>query len=192
MAWLRPEEETNYNQIPRDPLTESNYNSFIDQFVDDGFVASFTDSEKETLKGPIIKPIIFAEGYPRNTKETLQENAIYIINGGWGQLKKYIGANFWEGKTASYIAITGQTQGDDLNMAEPSLLLQMITTLLEAGQSYFTAHHMTDQVIQETEYATDESNSSEKKFAMRTLTMSYEAHRDGVITHEGQRQIPPA
>lgn len=192
LSWLRPELETDYNQIPRDPITQSNYASFISQFKDDSFQDIFTDPEKETLKELIIKPIQFAEGYPRNTKETIQGNAIYIINGGWSQLNKYIGANYWHGKTASYIAIAGQTKGDDLNMAEPSLMLQVITSLLIAGQSYLTAHHMTDQVIQETEYATDERNAHENKFAMRTLTISYDAHRDGVITHEGQRQIPAA
>ncbi len=196
MAWLKPEVVTEYQEISQEPLTKDNFSFFIEQFKDDRFEQNFSDEEKETLKQIIIgdpeqkkTPIIFATGYPRNAKETIQLGAIYIIGAGWQQTTTYPGHNRWDGRAASHITITGLTTGKDLNMAEPSLMLELITSLLIAGHNYFTYNHLTNPVITETLYGADEQNSYEKEFAMRTLSIAYEAERHGVTTYD-PRQNP--
>lgn len=187
MAWFNPETETEFNTTERirQPLTAANFDEFIAIFKGEDGQSVFTEDEIELLRGAITgeKPrFAFADGYPEHVAETIRLNKVYIIEAGWQQQTKYIGANFWEGKTATHIAVVGRSAGDTLNMAEPSLVLKMISSLLIAGQNYFTSHHLSNQVINETLYGADEANSFDKKFAMRTLSMTYDAHRDGVIT----------
>lgn len=193
MSWFNPEIETAYNKPTPDrpPLTRENFGEFISFFVDEKGEQEFTVEEKETLEDIIVPKegsLKFASGYPTNNKETIQTGAIYLIPAGWQQTRQYIGDNKWDGKGATQIAITGTTIGKDLNMAEPSLLLQVITSLLIAGQGFFTRQHIEDQVIQETLFAEDARNSFDREYAMRTVTMSYEMERHGVIT---TRVIPP-
>ena len=186
LSWFKPELETEFNtpERIRQPLTAGNFDVFINIFQDEKGDSQFTEDEIELLRGAIVgeHPLAFSDGYPQSAAEKIRANTIYIIEAGWQQLTKYIGANFWEGKTATHIAVVGRTVGDSLNMTEPSLIIKMITSLLIAGQGYFTSQHMSNQVINETLYGADEANSYEKKFAMRTLSISYEAHRYGVIT----------
>ncbi len=194
MAWFEPETETAFNKPTpnRPPLTRGDsFAEFISFFVDEKGEQEFSDEEKETLEDIIVPKegkLKFASGYPTNDKETIQAGAIYLIPAGWQQTNQYIGDNKWHGRAATQIAITGRSVGKDMNMAEPSLLMQVITSLLIAGQNYFTAHHMEDQVIQETTYSQDAQNSYEKQYAMRTVTMSYEMERHGLIT---RRVISP-
>ncbi len=186
LSWFKPELETEFNTSERirEKLEPSNFNIFIDVFQDEKGDSQFTEDEIELLRGAIVGeyPLVFSDGYPQSAAEKIRANTIYIIEAGWQQLTKYIGANFYEGKTATHIAVVGRTVGDSLNMTEPSLIVKMITSLLIAGQNYFISHHMNNQVINETLYGADEANSYVKKFAMRTLSISYEALRNGVIT----------
>ena len=186
MSWFKPEIETEFNTTERirEPLVASNFNTFIGIFQDESGDSAFTKDEIELLRGAIVGeyPLAFSDGYPQSAAEKIRANTVYIIEAGWQQLNKPIGANFWDGKAATHIAVVGRSTGDSLNMTEPSLILKMVTSLLIAGQGYFTSHHMQNQVINETLYGADEANSHEKKFAMRTLSISYEAHRHGVIT----------
>ena len=187
MSWFKPEVETAYNKPTPDrpPLTRENFDGFISMFVDEKGKQEFLDEEKETLED-IITPkegdFKIASGYPTNNAETIQTGSIYLIHAGWQQTTQYIGDNKWDGRGATQIAVTGSSQGKLLNMAEPSLLLQVITSLLIAGQNYFTAHHLENQVIQETVYSDDERNSFERGYSIRTVTMSYQMERHGVIT----------
>lgn len=186
LSWFKPEKVTEFNtsENVREPLVASNFDIFIKVFQDETGRSQFTEDEIELLRGAITgeHPLAFSDGYPQSVAEAIRANTIYIIEAGWQQLTKYIGANFYEGKAATHIAVVGRTVGDSLNMTEPSLILRMITSLLIAGQGHFTSLHMSNQVINETLYGADEANSHEKGFAMRTLSMSYEAHRNGVIT----------
>lgn len=188
MAWFKPEVETDYNKPTpnRPPLTRGgSFRKFISLFLDEKGEQEFSEEEKETLEDiivPLEDSFKFASGYPTNDKETIQTGALYLIPAGWQQTKKYIGDNKWLGKGATQIAVTGLTVGKGMNMAEPSLLLQVITSLLIAGQHYFTYHHMTDQIIQETYFAEDARNSFDREYAIRTVTMSYEMERHGVTT----------
>ena len=187
MAWFKPEKVTEHNTKPRRPLEESNFGEFIKIFKNERNEDEFTEDEKKTLKEIILKPLQFGTGYPRNTKEVIQLGSIYIIGGGWQQTTTYVGSNRWDGRASSHIAITGLSTGDDLNMTEPSLLLNAITSLLISGHNYFTYHHMTNPVIAETLYSADEKNSYEQKIAMRTLSLSYESDRHGVVTHDPKK-----
>ena len=193
MSWFFPEIETAYN-IPtpdRPPLTRENFGQFISIFVDEKKGQEFSKEEKETLEDLVFygdSGLKFASGYPTNNKETIQLGAIYLIPAGWQQTSQFIGDNKWDGRGATQIAITGSTVGKDLNMAEPSLMLKVITSLLIAGQNLFTSQHLENQVIQETLFAEDARNSFDREYAMRTVTMSYEMERHGVIT---KRVIPP-
>lgn len=193
MSWFHPEIETAYTEtIPdRPPLTRENFGQFISFFVDERKEQEFSKEEKETIEDLVFyndEGLKFASGYPTNDKETIQKGAIYLIPAGWQQTSQYIGDNKWDGRGATQIAITGKTDGKDLNMAEPSLLLQVITSLLIAGQQLFTSQHMNNQIIQETLFAEDARNSFDREYAMRTVTMSYEMERHGLIT---TRVIPP-
>ena len=192
MAWFKPDVETAYNiySSDRPPLTRENFEEFISIFVDERKEQEFSDKEKETLEDiivPLDGSLKFADGYPTNDKETIQTGALYFIPAGWQQTRKYIGDNKWDGKGATQIAMTGLSVGKDLNMAEPSLLLQVITSLLIAGQNFFTSQHLENQIIQETVFAEDARNSFDREYAMRTVTISYEMERHGVIT---ERIIP--
>ena len=193
MSWFKPEVETPFNKPTPDrpPLTRENFGQFISFFIDEHGGQEFSKEEKETLEDiivPLDGDFKFASGYPTNDKETIQTGAIYLIPAGWQQVSQYIGDNKWDGRGATQIAMTGLTVGKDLNMAEPSLLMQVITSLLIAGQNYFTSQHMENQVIQETLFAEDARNSFDREYAMRTVTMSYEMERHGLIT---TRVIPP-
>jgi hypothetical protein len=193
MSWFKPEVETAYNKPTPDrpPLTRENFGEFISFFVNEREEQEFSEEEKETLEDiivPLDGEFKFASGYPTNDKETIQTGAIYLIPAGWQQSHKYIGDNKWYGKGATQIAVTGTTVGKDLNMAEPSLLLQVITSLLMAGQGFFTSQHIKDQNIQETLFAEDARNSFDREYAIRTVTMTYDMERHGVIT---TRVIPP-
>ena len=193
MSWFHPEVETTFNKPTPDrpPLTRENFGQFISFFVDERKQQEFSEKEKETLEDLVFyndEGLKFASGYPTNDKETIQKGAIYLIPAGWQQTSQYIGDNKWDGRGATQIAITGKTDGKDLNMAEPSLLLQVITSLLIAGQLFFTSQHLESQVIQETLFAEDARNSFDREYAMRTVTMSYEMERHGLIT---TRVIPP-
>ncbi len=188
-----PEVETTYNKPTPDrpPLTRENFGDFISIFVNERGEQEFSIEEKETLEDIIVPQegsFKFASGYPTNDKETIQTGAIYHIPAGWQQTSQYIGDNKWDGRGATQIAVIGTTIGKDLNMAEPSLLLQVITSLLIAGQNLFTSQHMENQIIQETIFAEDARNSFDREYAMRSVTMSYEMERHGVIT---TRVIPP-
>lgn len=185
MAWLKPEIKSIFRINPGQKLTQDNFPAFINQFKDDtGKQSQYSDDEIEVLKRLILKPLKFSTGYPLNDRETIQQGTIYVFEGGWQQLTKHIGANYWDGKATTSITITGRSSGDgdDLNMAEPSIMLTMMTSLLFAGWGRFIAYHMTDPTINETLYAADEANSRNFGIAMRTLSMSYDAHRYGVIT----------
>lgn len=188
MSWFFPEKETAYNKPTPDrpPLTRENFGQFISFFVDERGDQEFSKEEKETLEDiivPLDGSFDFASGYPTNDKETIQTGAIYLIPAGWQQTSQYIGDNKWDGRGATQIAMTGRTVGKDLNMAEPSLLMQVITSLLIAGQNYFTSQHMENQVIQETLFAADARDSFDRQYAIRTVTMSYEFERHGLITN---------
>ena len=188
LSWYKPEKVTEFNtpERVREPLVASNFNIFIKVFQDETGRSQFTEDEIELLRGAITgtgdSALAFSDGYPQSVAEAIRANTVYIIEAGWQQLNKAIGANFWDGKAATHIAVVGRTVGDSLNMTEPSLILKMITSLLIAGQGYFTSQHLQNQIINETLYGADEANSHEKGFAMRTLSMSSEAHRYGVIT----------
>lgn len=185
MAWLKPDKKTAYNKSPREPLTEANFGKFIQIFQDDKGQSFFTEEERATLKEVIKHGLSFGTGYPRNVRETIRLATVYIIGAGWRQTESYLGTNRWYGRASTHITVTGTTTGETLNMAEPSLLLQMITSLLIAGRNYFTMHHLLNPVIAETMYGQDEANSyqREKPVAMRSLTLEYDAERYGVITH---------
>jgi hypothetical protein len=183
-SWFQPDQITAYNTAERvrQPLTKDNFGAFMSQFLDNDKEQEFSDEEKETLRQIVFSPLKFAAGYPSNAKETIQAGSIYMIGAGWQQGSSWPGANFFNGRASTYIAVTGLTAGDDLNMAEPSLLLQLITSILLAGRGYFNALHMTNPVIQETLYGVDETNSYAKGFSIRTLAMSYDYERHGVTT----------
>jgi len=193
MSWFKPEVKTAFN-IPtpdRPPLTRENFGSFISIFVDERGEQEFSKEEKETIEDLVFYNdggLMFASGYPTNDKETIQKGAIYFIQAGWQQTSQYIGDNKWDGRGATQIAITGKTDGKDLNMAEPSLMLQVITSLLIAGQGFFTSQHLENQIVQETLFESDAQGSFAREHAIRTVTMSYEMERHGVITN---RIIPP-
>jgi len=184
MSWFKPEVVTAYNTQDRvrPPLTNLNFGSFMSQFKDETGEQEFTDDEKGTLEQVILNPLKFASGYPSNAKEAIQVGAIYFIGAGWQQTTSWPGANFWHGRAATQIAMTGLGVGNDFNMAEPSLLQQLITSLLIAGHGYFTSQHMENPMISETLYSVDETNSYGKGFAIRTTTISYEYERHGIIT----------
>ena len=186
LAWFKPEIITEYNTIERvrQPLTKDNFGAFIEIFRDEGSRQIFTDAEKETLKSIILQPLEFGTGYPRNQNEPIKVSTVYLIEAGWQQQSTYIGSQFWHGKMATHIAVVGRSTGDVLNMSEPSLLLQVITSLLLSGLNYFEANHMSNPTINETLYGADEANSHEKGFSMRTLSINYDAHRNGVITDD--------
>jgi hypothetical protein len=185
MGWLRPEVETELGEAKRQPITDINYREFIEQFRDEKKDLIFSEDEIAILKPVLTKPVKFSTGYPLNDKEAIQPYTIYLIEGGWQQASSYLGANYWDGKASTYITVTGKSAGETLNMAEPSLLLNVITSLLIAGRGYFYANHMTEPAINETLYASDEDKSMKYGFAMRSLTISYSAHRHGVLTSFG-------
>ncbi|MCK5022747.1 MAG: hypothetical protein KAS04_01105 [Candidatus Aenigmarchaeota archaeon] len=186
LAWFKPEKVTEYNTVERvrQSLTKDNFGAFIEMFRDEGSNQIFTDDEKITLKSIILQPLEFGTGYPRNQNEPIKVSTIYIIEGGWQQQSTYIGSQFWHGKMTTHIVIVGRTAGDVLNMSEPTLLRQSVTSLLLSGLNYFEANHMSDMTINEILYGADEANSHEKGFSMRTLSMTYDAHRNGVITDD--------
>ena len=188
MSWLRPEKLTELNTSERDPITENNFGNFIGMFLDERNEPIFSEDEIEVLKRIITKPLHFGTGYPLNEKEAIELGTIYIIHGGWQQTGSYPGANFWEGRASTHIAVVGLTAGDTLNMAEPSLLLQVVTSLLIAGRNVFTFHHLLNPVITETLYGQDESNSLDKGFSIRSLSLAYDGKRHGVITKHGTIQ----
>ena len=187
MAWLKPDKLTEFNTSAREALTSDNFDKFIEIFVDESGDPDFTDQEITLLKGAITEPPLkFSTGYPLNKNEPIRTCTIYIVEGGWQQLQQdFIGSGRWDGKAATHIVVTGRSVGENLNMAEPSLLLKMVTSLLLAGINYFTANHLINPVITETIYGADEANSNDKKFAMRSLQMTYEAHRQTPITRQG-------
>ena len=186
LSWFKPKKVTAYNTQAmadrRDDLTEDNFGAFISMFVDERREQEFTDDEKGALEQLILRPLIFASGYPSNAKTALQLGAVYIIGAGWLQTTSWPGANKWEGRMSTQIAVTGSTTGENLNMGEVSLLLHVITTLLIAGHNLFISEHMENPTIQETPFATDEQNSYMKKFAIRTVTLNYDYERHGLIT----------
>ena len=152
------------------------------QFNYVNFEQEFSDDEKGALEQLILRPLIFASGYPSNVKTGIQLGAVYIIGAGWLQTTSWPGANKWEGRMSTQIAITGSTTGENLNMGEVSLLLHVITTILIASHNIFISQHMENPTIQETPFATDEQNSYLKKFAIRTVTLNYDYERHGLIT----------
>ena len=185
MSWLRPETLTEQNTSKRDALTSGNFGGFIEMFLDERNEQQFPDDEKKVLERIITKPLNFGTGYPLNEKEAIETGTVYIVQGGWQQTGSYPGANFWEGRASTHIAVVGLTSGGTLNMAEPSLLLQVVTSLLVAGRNVFTGHHLLNPLITETLYGQDESNSMEKGFSIRTLSLAYDGKRHGVITQRG-------
>lgn len=185
MGWLRPEVETELGEPSRQPITDVNYREFIEQFRDDKKDLVFTEDEIAVLKPVLTKPVQFSTGYPLNDKEAIKAYTVYLIEGGWQQASSYLGANYWDGRASTYITVVGKSAGETLNMVEPSLLLNVITSLLIAGRGYLYANHMTEPTINETLYASDEEKSMRFKFAMRSLTISYSAHRHGVLTSFG-------
>lgn len=182
LSWFKPDFVTDYNISKKRPLTDKNFSAFIGMFKDEFGGQQFTDDEKKTLKEIILKPLIFGTGYPINEKEAIKTGTIYFVGAGWQQTSSYLGDNYWEGRSGTHIAIVGTTAGSPLNMAETSLLLQVVTALLLSGRNYFTSFHMSNPMITETLYAQDESNSMEKGFSIRTLTLTYDSKRHGVIT----------
>ncbi len=191
MSWFKPEIVTPLNSVARPQLTKNNFGEFISYFIDDRGEQEFSDEEKGTLEQVILNPLKFASGYPSNAKTAIQLGAIYFIGAGWQQTTSWPGANFWHGRAATQIAMVGLTTGEELNMAEPTLLQQLITSILIAGHNIFISQHMEKPMIQETLYSTDEANSYGKKFAIRTTTISYDYERHGVITQRNQSDIIP-
>lgn len=183
LSWFKPDKVTDYQISAKRPLTDKNFSTFISFFKDEFGGQQFTDDEKKTLKEIILKPLNFGSGYPINDKEAIKTGTIYFVGAGWQQVSSYLGDNYWEGRSGTHIAIVGTTTGSPLNMAEPSLLLQVVTSMLLSGRDYFTARHMLNPMITETLYAQDESNSIEKGYSIRTLTLTYDSKRHGVITH---------
>lgn len=183
LSWFRPDEVTDYNISAKRPLTDKNFSAFISLFKDEFGGQQFDEDEKETLKEIILKPLIFGAGYPINEKEAIKTGSIYFIGAGWQQTSSYLGDNFWEGRSGTHIAVVGTTAGSTLNMAETSLLLQVVTALLLSGRNYFTSFHMSNPMVTETLYSMDEAQSMEKGFSIRTLTMTYDSKRHGVITN---------
>lgn len=183
LSWFRPDEITKYNIKAKRPLTDKNFSTFIGMFKDEFGDQQFDDDEKVTLKEIILKPLIFGSGYPINEKEAIKTGTIYFVGAGWQQTSSYLGDNLWEGRSGTHVAIVGTTAGSPLNMAETSLMLQVVTALLLSGRDYFTSRHILNPMITETIYAQDEGNSMEKGFSIRTLTMAYDSKRHGVITH---------
>jgi len=189
MSWLRPEKETEFNTVeklrPAIIDSEQSFGEFIKIFTTENRRPYFSHDEQETLRPLITKPLKFGTGYPGNSGEAIQALTVYLVQAGWSQTQKEIGAHYWDGRAATHIVITGATVGDNHNMSQPSLLLEMITSLLLTGRDYFIANHLKNPVIEETLYSADEKNSYDRKFAMRSLTMSYEAHRFEAITNYG-------
>jgi hypothetical protein len=70
-------------------------------------------------------------------------------------------------------------------MAEPSILIRIISILLWAGRNYFTSQHLEEPTINETNLAQDETNSFDKGIAMRSLIMSYKTEISSPITNFG-------
>lgn len=182
-AWLRPELKTAYNIAPQPALSNANFNSWISMFLDEKEEPVFPEKSRKTIKNLVTKPMLFGTGYPFNEKETIQTCSIYIIKGGWDQTSKFTGSNYWDGRGGSYIAVTGATRGKNLNLTEPSLMIEVITSLLLSGHNYFVANHLMDPVIRETPYEVDEANSFDKQIAIRTSSISYDEHRFMITTH---------
>lgn len=187
MSWFRPEEETELNppNKVRPPLDESYYKSFMDQFVDGKKNSVFDEKEREAVKDLILNPLRFATGYPINVSEKPQAAYIYITEADYSESSHYMGSRRLYGKTPSHIVVTGNTGGKNLNMAAPSILLKIITSLLWAGRNTFTAFHLEEPVLNETNYAQDEENSFQHGVAMRSLTMTYKAEIFSPITNFG-------
>lgn len=187
MAWLRPDKITEYNTPAhkRPPLCDADYESFMNMFVDGKNISVFSDKERETVKELILQPLAFSTGYPINASEKPRTGTVYITESGFREKSHYIGSGRLEGRSASYIVITGGTSGGNLNMAEPSLLLKMITILLWSGRKYFTARHLEEALINETPYEQDESKSHAYGIAMRSLTMEYQAEIHSLKTNYG-------
>ena len=187
MAWFRPEYETEYNTPNkiRDPLSDTTFNSFMDQFIDNRKDPVFSEDERETMKPLILAPLKFSTGYPLNVSEPPIVGSVYIIESGWQQKEGYIGSSRLDGMSQTDITVIGSTSGNSLNMAEPSLILKLITSLLIAGRNYFTAFHLEEPTINENPYQNDEQRSVMFKVAMRTVTMSYKSDRFTPITKYG-------
>jgi len=183
LSWFKPDLVTDYNISAKRPLTDKNFSAFIGMFKDEFGGQQFDDDEKKTLKEIILKPLSFGSGYPINEKEAIKTGTIYFVGAGWQQSTSHLGVNYWEGRAGTHIAIVGTTAGSPLNMAETSLLLQVVTALLLSGRGYFTSYHMLNPMVTETLYSQDEANSMEKGFSIRSLTMTYESKRNGVTTN---------
>lgn len=183
LSWFKPDKVTDFNKSKKRPLTDKNFGAFIEMFKDEFGNQQFDDDEKQTLKEIILKPLNFGSGYPINEKEAIKTGTIYFVGAGWQQTSAYLGTEYWEGRSGTHIAIIGTTAGSPLNMAETSLLLQVVTSLLLSGRNYFTAFHMSNPMVSETLYSMDEAQSMDKGFSIRTLTITYDSKRHGVITH---------
>ncbi|MCP4754533.1 MAG: hypothetical protein GY866_26930 [Proteobacteria bacterium] len=188
MSWLRPEKETEYNKIPREPLSSANIDGFLSFFKDYDGSPLFDEKEKESLKQILIpndKPMTLSTGYPLTDVTAIDVRTIYITETHWQQGNvQHMGAAYRLGRASTSILVTGTTLGEkNLNMAQPSLVLRMLTALMIAGQAYFTKNQLLDQTVVETNYNQDEPTAFHYKIALRSLTMSYEAKRMRVITH---------
>jgi hypothetical protein len=187
MGWFRPEEETELNTPDklRPKLDKSYYDSFMDQFVDSKKKPVFSEDEKEAVKKIIVQPLTFATGHPLNISEKPKVGHIYITEADYSETSHYIGSRILYGKTPTSIVVVGSTVGSLLNMAEPSILIRIISILLWAGRNYFTSQHLEEPTINETNLAQDETNSFDKGIAMRSLIMSYKTEISSPITNFG-------
>ena len=188
--WLRPELITEINISARPKIIDSDgsFGKFISFFKNEKNQDEITTEEKETLKGLITRPLAIATGYPANDKEAIRVGTIYIISGGWSEIGGTLGGRQRAGNATTHIAVSGGTVGGSLNMAEPSLLIQLVTSLLISGRNYFTSEHMTNQVVSEATFAQDEQNSHAMGFAMRSSSISYNSDRHGVVTYDFRSQ----
>lgn len=187
MAWFRPEEETEYNTPDRirSKIDESRFDSFMDQFIDNKKKSVFSENEREAVKDLVTQPLIFSTGYPLNVSDKPEVGTVYITEADFSEESHFIGSTRLEGKAFSSIVVVGSTAGKNLNMAEPSIILDMIYSLLWGARNYFTAHHLEEAKLNKTNYAQDESNSHEMRYAMRSLTMTYKAEMFIPITNYG-------
>lgn len=187
MSWFRPEKETELNTADkvRDPITDANYDAFMDIFVDKKGDLAFSENERKLVKEIITNKLTFATGYPLNASEKPKVGHIYITEGDFSEVSHYIGSRRLEGKTPTSIVVSGSTAGKDINLAEPSIIIKMISSLLWGGRNFFTAFHLEEARIDISTLEYDEDESHRVGYAMRSLLMTYKSELFSPITNFG-------
>ncbi len=177
-SWLKPSDGRS--------LKVSNFDSFIEVFIDDQRFPLFNEKEKETLKQILFfgDGIGFSTGYPQGDKETPRLARIYITEGGWQQGQQggnYLGSRTREGRASTQITVTGINQGDNFNFEHPSLMIRLITAILISGEGILIAKRIFNQTISETDLSMDQSVTYGGKLnvPIRSLLLSYDSRRSG-------------